>query len=490
MKQPTTSNTMPLPVSRLVLVSALLATVAVGQCSNPWATNLSLPSPAFIYSTTMWDPDGSGPQPEQLVVGGNFGPNGTTPYNGIATWDAIGSAWLPVGNWNGVQVLAVAGGVNGELFASEFVSATAGYRVMEWDGATWSQLGGAFSHQVVAAVVLPNGDLVVAGGFSQVGATAAATVARWDGSAWHAMGSGLGNYYCDELLVMPNGDLVAGGFFGVARWDGAAWNTLDTLTTWALALAAAPNGDLVAGFNYNVVRRWDGTSWTQVGSAVLPSTISYIEALVVLPNGDLIAGQGYVGAGGTDNLARWDGTSWSLLGPTTGAVRKLLVRPGPDLDVIAVGNFLSVNGLASNAIARLTTTCPASITTIASGCTTTTVGFTAQPAWVGALWQATVTSVPTTAFVVAAYGVTPAATPLATLLPQSILGCILHVQPGVLELLPTSNGVAEANWTLPNTAALGGAQFRCQAIVLQPGVAAPIVSAFASDAVELTIGVF
>jgi hypothetical protein len=303
------------------------------------------------------------------------------------------------------------------------------------------------------------------------------------------MGNGIGAY-CDELLVMPSGDAVAGGLFGAARWDGVAWHQIGASPGWCIALAVLPNGDLVAGLPYNAVVRWDGTSWIPLGSAVLPTQIAYIEALAVLPNGDLVAADGAYTGGTLARLARWDGVVWTPIGTTDAAVRTLTTRPGPGFDMIAGGSFSQMNGLATNQVARLTTTCPSAVTTTASGCVGVGATFTAEPPWVGSMWSATASGLPQSAFGVAVYGFAPVVTPLSSLIPQAVAGCTLRVSPDILQLLPVANGVASANWAVPNIVALAGAQFRHQIIALQFAAGLGIVSATATDAAQLTVGAF
>src|SRR5439155_3920885 len=80
-----------------------------------------------VFAVAMWDPDGAGPLPAQLVIGGDFTTAGGTVVNCIARWD--GSAWQPFGTGMassqppGVDVTALAvlpvsfGSMAGQLVA-------------------------------------------------------------------------------------------------------------------------------------------------------------------------------------------------------------------------------------------------------------------------------------------------------------------------------------------------------------------------------------
>ena len=62
-----------------------------------------------VRATTMWDPDGAGPQPAVLVAGGDFTTAGGVSASRIARWN--GTAWSPLGTGmnNAVEALAVRG---------------------------------------------------------------------------------------------------------------------------------------------------------------------------------------------------------------------------------------------------------------------------------------------------------------------------------------------------------------------------------------------
>jgi hypothetical protein len=146
---------------------------------------------------------------------------------------------------------------------------------------------------------------------------------------------------------------VAGGVSVncVARWDGTSWSALGSgmsgvIPPRVFALAVLPNGDLVAGGYFTAaggvsaenIARWNGTSWSALGSG----TNSVVNALMVLPNGDLVAAGGFSLAGGSavSRVARWDGASWSALGSgVTGQVHTVTALAGGDL--VVGGSFVT-----------------------------------------------------------------------------------------------------------------------------------------------------
>jgi hypothetical protein len=86
---------------------------------------------------------------------------------------------------------------------------------------------------------------------------------------------------------------------------------------------------VAGGVSANCIARWDGTSWSALGSGmncVSPAA----SCLSVLPNGDLVAGGRFTSAGGVsaNGIARWNGTSWSALGSGMYGVRGTRLTDG------------------------------------------------------------------------------------------------------------------------------------------------------------------
>jgi hypothetical protein len=361
-----------------------------GQCPlqvAPAAPAVGITGPA--WTSRLWDPDGAGPAPAVLVVGGEFAVAGGALANGLGVQDLTTGQWSGLGAGPGLRVLAAAVLGNGQLAVAGMRPAVATTSVLAWNGASWAQVGGTFAlnGQVVieALATRPNGDLVAVGNFTTAGGAPDAHVARYDGSAWQPLGSGL-DAQALALAVLPNGDVVVGGTFATAggiaspfaaRWDGAAWQPMSAgLAAWVNALHVRGNGELVASSNGDVLR-WTGAAWVPLGpapgfavytfaetatgqllaggdtlgavrvwtgSAWAPFTTAtgrIQETLTPLPNGHLIAG-------GTFGLRRWTGASWVPLSASTGPVQALAATR--DGGMIAGGYFAS--GASSTLAAR------------------------------------------------------------------------------------------------------------------------------------------
>ncbi|MFY9342957.1 MAG: hypothetical protein WAT39_10740 [Planctomycetota bacterium] len=226
--------------------------------------------------------------------------------------------------------------------------------------------------------------LVLGGSFLLAGSTPANNIAAYDPASgtWSALGSGTsgiaGNVMA--LATLPNGDLVAGGAFTsaggaaancIARWNGTTWSALGSgmqyqysgsTQAWVTALQILPNGDLVAagrftaagGVPANCVARWDGSAWSALGSGMGPAyAYPTVNALAALPNGELVAGGVFTTAGGAaaNNIARWNGATWSAVGTGLNDTVQCLTTLSNG-DVVAGGLFTTAGGTTANHIAR------------------------------------------------------------------------------------------------------------------------------------------
>jgi cysteine-rich repeat protein len=329
-----------------------------------------------------------------LYVGGDFATAGGVAVNNIASWD--GTSWSALGSGldGGAVALAVSG--TGDLYAGGSFATAGGVSanyVARWDRvhSSWSGclqdtaaggMGEGNDPEVFALAVSGSGDVYVGGLFTTAGRVVANDIARWDGTSWSALGSGIGsgignNIYVEALAVSGSGDLYAGGGFTtagglsanhIARWDGTNWSALGSGMSGGgcgddvRALAVSGSGDLYAGGGFttadgvvvNGIARWDGTSWSALGSGMSGGVCSRVLALAVSGSGDLYAGGYFTTAGGVsaNNIARWDGTGWSALGSGLDyfGARALAVSGSGDL--YAGGYFTTAGGVSVNGIAR------------------------------------------------------------------------------------------------------------------------------------------
>jgi len=313
------------------------APTLVAQCEPSWLPGLGYPGVAGeAVASVAWDPDGSGPAPVELVVGGDFAVAGSARCHGLARCDLNTGVWSAFATEAFARVTALAVLANGDLVAAGVPANGAGglQRVARWNGA-WSWLGGDFVGSVHTLHVTPAGQLHVGGPFVSIGGQPFGGVARWNGTAWLPLASGLaaqgGIGWAMTMQSLPNGDLLVAGLF-----------------------------DHAGGVATANVARWNGNAWFAVG----PGLPGYVSALARTANGVLLAGGDFtISAGGSSasGLAVWNGTTFvpvfGLIGPypflPSATVRALLPLPG---NRVVVAGYMQVAAPAIPFVAMLDTT--------------------------------------------------------------------------------------------------------------------------------------
>jgi hypothetical protein len=214
---------------------------------------------------------------------------------------------------------------------SNGIALTAADYIARWDGSNWfSLLGDGVSNGslngVVNAIAVSGSNVYVGGAFANVnnGGTvlaAADRIAKWDGANWSALGSdGAGNGSLNNAvaaIAVSGPNVYVGGAFYDVNNNGAVLNAADSIA------------------------RWDGTNWSALGQngAGNGALNDWVNALVV--NGtDVYVGGVFTNVNNNgislpaaDYIARWDGTTWSALG-SNGAGNGSL---NGEVDVLAVG---------------------------------------------------------------------------------------------------------------------------------------------------------
>jgi trimeric autotransporter adhesin len=140
------------------------------------------------------------------IVGGVFVNAGGVVANGIARWD--GTTWSALGSGTDWSVFVLAEMPNGDIVAGGNFSNAGGapaIRVAKWDGAGWLPMGSGLPFVPTRFLVLPDGDLLAVGSNTSFGGN---TVSRWNGTTWLTLGSG--DRVLDAVLL-PHGELVLAG---------------------------------------------------------------------------------------------------------------------------------------------------------------------------------------------------------------------------------------------------------------------------------------
>jgi len=335
-----------------LVFASLLGAKQGGPCTPSWVPSFAAYPPSSsdpdalnneVRALVAFD-DGSGPA--YFAGGGSFTPGGEL-IRGIMKRD--GTSWSQLGSGLGgfnptVNAMVVFDDGQGPaLFAGgggfDSAGGVAANRIARWDGADWSALGDGVDNSVNAFAVFDDGTgpaLYAGGHFSSAGGVAANCVARWDGSSWSALGSGLAGGVVKALATFDDGNgaaLFVGGTFTsaggvpasrVARWNGTSWSAVGSGVTGAVhALTVFDDGSgaaLYAGGGFGIpgaqrIARWNGSSWSAVGTGIELDEPVY--ALHVFDDGSgpaLYATGDFSTVMAPFRIARWNGTSWSALG--------------------------------------------------------------------------------------------------------------------------------------------------------------------------------
>lgn len=489
--------------------------------TSPYATTAA----SLSWNGTAWVPvRGAGFAGEiralaargaETIVGGEFATVNGTTTNHIAAWN--GTTFSPLGSgMTGTSVDALLTLDNGDVVAGGAFTAAGGTpanNLARWNGTSWSAFGSGLNQQVLAIAKMPNGDLVVGGAFTTAGGVPCSRIARWNGTSWSSLGTGT-NGDVRALVVRGDGVLFAAGTFTVAgglacsrvaQWNGTSWLPLAAgCNNTVHALAVRPNGDLVAvgeftsagGFAADRCARWIGTGWSPMGAASFDTTP--VRAVHVLPNGDVLAGRGFhPPAISTDEgISRWNGTTWSgvnggLLYSQSQHVDVRAIVAMPNGSVIVGGNFSAAGGIASGDLAVLSSTCPATVVSYGTGCSSAAgqLVITADTLpWIGSTFRTTTSGVISNSFCLGLIGLGQVAVPLPLLLPEGQPGCSLYTTFDIPLLLPVTGGAARSSFALANDPALVGVTFFQQTLPLEFDLAGAIVAARGSNALAATIG--
>src|SRR5262245_30350245 len=160
----------------------------------------------------------------------------------------------------------------------------------------------------------------------------------------------------------------------IAKWDGSSWTPLGSgLDGDVRALAVHDDGSgpaLFVGGTFTTaggalakrIAKWNGTSWSALGSGVVTRD-GVVNDLAVYDDGGgpALYAAGFfsvVGGVSANRIARWNGTSWSALGAgvssgSGGSVTSLVVHDDGSGPALFVGGFFtSAGGVAASNIAR------------------------------------------------------------------------------------------------------------------------------------------
>ncbi len=158
---------------------------------------------------------------------------------------------------------------------------------------------------------------------------------------------------------------------------------------------------------------------------------------------------------------------------------------------VGSGAGVSVGGVPSAYLARVTATCPATAVASGTGCSgsggANVLSATSWP-WLGTTFSAVATGMPANGVAVVVLGLATATTPLAAILPQGAPGCDLLVAPDLLLAQALAGPTLTTSLAIPGSAALVGRVLHEQVAPLELSTLGDILSVTASNRLSLTIG--
>jgi len=314
----------------------------------------------------QWDPDGPGPAPALLVVGGNVAVGSASGLS-VVSWD--GAEWHPVGA-PPVGICTALSVFGGELVAAVSRSSLAS-DIFTFDGTSWRVLGSM--NGVVDATTLYNGNLVLGGPFSWIDGVLASGVVQWNGSAWSAIGAGAGGVGGTvRALAVFSGSLYVGGDIthasgvpvsNLAIWNGTGWAAGPSFNGTVHALVAritttGPGSALFVGGAFTSVgvipaqgvARYDAVnSWATMGAGLLHGCSTLFVRGVGLTGFELSAVSLVTGP-----MYRWSSGTWNPVGTNINPAQAVTLFRGSYVAVVetqgvrvldADGSWLPLSGI-------------------------------------------------------------------------------------------------------------------------------------------------
>ena len=258
-----------------------------------------------------------------IVVAASEAVAGPTAPGANAGWEEIGAGSASGGgisNTTGKSRFSnVAVGPDGMPVVAWLADRSGTYRVYvrRWDGTTWAEMGsgsasdGGISNNVgdwqnPALAIGPDGMPVVAWAGGSNISDGDIYVRRWDGTTWAEIGAG---------------SATGGGISNTSGWSGYPSLAVGPDGAPVVAWSDGSNGSDDTNNDEIYVRRWDGTTWVELGGSGSGGGISntdnysWYPTLAIDPDGMPIVAWDDRSSGNREiYVRRWDGTAWAEMG--------------------------------------------------------------------------------------------------------------------------------------------------------------------------------
>ena len=271
-----------------------------------------------------------------------FGTNDWTPYK------FSGTSWSKVGNLSSSDPLEhfqLQLDATGNLYLSNKVSAaisssTGLTHIAKYDG-NWSMVGmdnyssvSGTSYEI-PFVVLPSGKIYA--GFNMINPSGYQNVV-WDGANWTVIakkyfdtitGDSVSCEMNDGVYRDANGNVYTQGIdinFSklISKFNGTAWQSIGFPFAAGAGSSVYTSCFDAAGNVYFLIQsfspddykicKWDGTAWTMLSKAGLPSGSNPLTTMAVSGDGHLYIAGNLINTSGNYYVAEYTGTSWQELG--------------------------------------------------------------------------------------------------------------------------------------------------------------------------------
>ncbi|MFN8166118.1 MAG: T9SS type A sorting domain-containing protein [Bacteroidia bacterium] len=213
--------------------------------------------------------------------------------------------------------------IDSVLYAVTYAS-TGSNRVYTLSAGNWNTVGGTFTNPgspydpTIYDLISYHDTIFVCGEFSRVNTDTINGIAKWNGINWENVGGGLaggmspypGLRYPHQLQVY-NGELYVIGNFttaggitvnGIAKWNGSSWSAVGSGFNAVGYGMGEYNGELFAGGEFTTaggiivsrIAKWNGSLWQDPGIGVvytgLPGVHAFVHSIIPVQSRLVIAG--------------------------------------------------------------------------------------------------------------------------------------------------------------------------------------------------------